>query len=104
MKMKICFISGKVIPPDKLSVHHVIPWSYLYSDELWNLVYTNKDINISQGNQLPDDKDIEKLAIRNKELLSTLLKNNINNKHVDQLKYAVGKENFLQENLIGCRG
>ena len=101
---KICFISGKEIPPDKLSVHHVIPWSYLYSDDLWNLVYTNKDINSSQGNQLPDDKDIEKLAIRNKELLSTLLKNNINNKHVDQLKYAVEKENFLQENLIGCRG
>ena len=32
------------------------------------------------------------------------MKNNINNKHVDQLKYAVEKENFLQENLIGCRG
>ena len=33
-----------------------------------------------------------------------LIFNNVNNKHVDQLKYAVEKENFLQENLIGCRG
>ena len=36
-----CFITGDKIPDNNLSVDHVIPWSYMYSDDLWNLVYVN---------------------------------------------------------------
>ena len=37
----ICFISGDKIEDD-LSRDHVIPWSYLYSDDIWNIVYVKK--------------------------------------------------------------
>jgi hypothetical protein len=33
-----CFICGKSIPDRELSRDHVIPWSYLYSDDLWKFI------------------------------------------------------------------
>ena len=39
---KICFVTNRPISPNNLSIHHVIPWSYMYSDDLWNLVYVDK--------------------------------------------------------------
>ena len=37
-----CFISGEKIEIGELSIDHVIPWSYIYSDDLWNLVFVSK--------------------------------------------------------------
>ena len=37
-----------------LSIDHFIPWSYIASDELWNLIPTEKSINSSKSNNLPD--------------------------------------------------
>ena len=39
---KICFISDTPLNSENLSIHHVIPWSYMFSDDLWNLVYVKK--------------------------------------------------------------
>ena len=35
---KTCFICGEPIPEEELSIDHVIPWSFLFSDDIWNLV------------------------------------------------------------------
>ena len=35
----IDFYTGKTLNDKEIEVDHVIPWSYLYSDDLWNLVY-----------------------------------------------------------------
>ena len=37
-----------------LSIDHFIPWSYIASDELWNLIPTEKSVNSSKSNNLPD--------------------------------------------------
>ena len=74
-----CFICGKEIKGETPSIDHVIPWSYIYHDDLWNLVYTHKSCNSSKSNRLVEEKDIRKLESRNIELLDRLKSNNINN-------------------------
>ncbi len=49
----IDFYTGEVLNPKDVSVDHVIPWSYMYSDDIWNLVLTSKRINSSKNNQIP---------------------------------------------------
>ncbi len=37
-----------------ISIDHFVPWSYVASDELWNLIPTIKSVNSSKSNNLPD--------------------------------------------------
>ena len=55
-----------------ISVDHVIPWSFMYSDDIWNLVLTSKSNNSSKSNSIPSEETIEKLKERNKYLLDVL--------------------------------
>ena len=59
---KKCFITGERIEDGDLSIDHVIPWSYIYSDDLWNLVFVSKSQNSSKGNRIPSEQMIEKLC------------------------------------------
>lgn len=45
--------SGEPIKNSKLSIDHFVPWSYVTSDELWDLIPADRDINSSKGNKLP---------------------------------------------------
>ena len=69
---KICFLTDKPIANNELSIDHIIPWSYMYSDDLWNLVYVSKSRNCSKSNRLPSEDLISKLEQRNKKLLQEL--------------------------------
>ena len=55
-----CFITGDKIADDE-SIDHVIPWSYLYSDDLWSLVLVKKGANSSKSNNIPEEDLIKKL-------------------------------------------
>ena len=46
--------SGEELTTHGLSIDHFVPWSYVASDELWNLIPTPKSINSSKSNNLPD--------------------------------------------------
>ena len=46
--------SGELLSTKGLSIDHFVPWSYVASDELWNLIPTEKSINSSKSNNLPD--------------------------------------------------
>ena len=46
--------SGEALTTQGLSIDHFVPWSYVASDELWNLIPTEKSINSSKSNNLPD--------------------------------------------------
>lgn len=51
---KICDLySGERISLNRLSIDHFVPWSYVASDELWNLVPMDRWNNSSKGNRLP---------------------------------------------------
>ncbi|WP_372453341.1 HNH endonuclease domain-containing protein [Priestia aryabhattai] len=64
-----CFYCNEVIDDTDISVDHVIPWSYMFSDDLWNLVYCHKGENSHKSNRLPSEEDIIRLENRNVLLL-----------------------------------
>jgi 5-methylcytosine-specific restriction endonuclease McrA len=67
----IDFYTGKVLEEHQISVDHVIPWSFIYSNDLWNLVITSKSFNSQKSNRTPDRSVIERLQKRNQQLLSS---------------------------------
>ncbi len=82
----IDFYTGLEIIQDDISVDHVIPWSFMYSDDIWNLVITSKSKNSSKSNNIPEQSIIEKLNKRNKYFISNNILND--NKMATSLKYA----------------
>jgi 5-methylcytosine-specific restriction endonuclease McrA len=70
---KKCFLCPSKIL-EKMDIHHVLPYSFMFSDDLWNLVFTHKDCNIAKSNSIPTKKEIDSLKGRNKKLLEILQK------------------------------
>jgi hypothetical protein len=68
----IDFYTGEILDENNISIDHVIPWSFMYSDDLWNLVVTSKCNNSSKSNKVIEMKFIEKLKERNIELFSLM--------------------------------
>ena len=99
---KNCFICGEPIQgqPD---IDHVIPWSYMYSDDIWNLVFTHKECNVSKSNNIPNEYDISKLQNRNNNLLKIMeTQGETHNKVYHELSLA-NKENLVKKYWIGCQ-
>lgn len=82
----IDFYTGLEIYPEDISVDHVIPWSFIYSDDIWNLVLTSKSKNSSKSNSIPQKTFIDKLNKRNLLFISNNVLNDT--KMVATLKYA----------------
>ena len=88
----IDFYTGDLLDDNDITVDHVIPWSFMYSDDIWNLVLTSKSNNSSKSNNVPTDEDIDRLKKRNSELLNKIndecmrieLIEAINNNYVDK--------------------
>lgn len=66
------FYTGDLLEPNDCTLDHVIPWSFMYSDDIWNLVITSKRNNASKSNTIPSEEIIEKLKKRNKVLAESL--------------------------------
>lgn len=90
---------GSYVPLDDFSLDHVIPWSYLYSDDIWNLVPTRKGRNSAKGDSLPRKEDIVRLKRRNQDLLPRLRGMKGMEKHVGSLLLA--EENHLVDIYYG---
>lgn len=101
-KEKKCFICEEKISDKELSIDHVIPWSYLYSDDLWNLVYVHKTCNARKNNVIPNEEKINKLKVRNEKLLKKLKEKNVKGKEVDELNLAIEKQ-YVDKFWLGCR-
>ena len=75
----------------------------MFSDDLWNLVYVEKNENSRISNSIPDQRIIEKLKERN-NILKTKMENlNITNKIYNELKYAIDRD-LVTSYWINCRG
>jgi len=99
----ICFFSGEKISKEDLSIDHIIPWSFMYSDDLWNLVYVKKSKNSSMSNRIKKDEIKNKLIKRNTKLLQLLDSKKISNKEVEELRLAINKD-YVQQFWIGYQG
>ena len=98
----VCFISGEKIKDD-LSIDHVIPWSYLFSDDIWNLVYVKKNLNSSKSNMIPNETLIKRLEERNKNLLRLMKEQGIQDKKFQELELSI-KKDYVREFWYGCKG
>lgn len=99
---KKCFICNNLIADNEISIDHVIPWSYLYSDDIWNLVYVHKSCNSSKNNIIPTEEAIDKLKARNNKLLNLLNQKKEKGKVVDELKMAIDKD-YVYNFWIRCK-
>ncbi|MFX1569664.1 MAG: HNH endonuclease [Promethearchaeota archaeon] len=105
-----CFICDKEILDKELSLDHVIPWSYLFEDNLWNLVYVHKKCNSTKSNMIPNKIEIEKLENRNQRLLQILDKEGFFGKVkmkgkviAEDLKFAI-ENKLVRKFWTGCKG
>ncbi|MFW6298070.1 MAG: HNH endonuclease domain-containing protein [Bacillota bacterium] len=96
---KRCFICGEPID-GKTEIHHVIPWSYMYSDDIWNLVLTHKSCNLKKSNQTPDENEIKRLQERNQALLKRMEQEGYKNKAFHELQLA-NENDYVQKFWIG---
>jgi 5-methylcytosine-specific restriction endonuclease McrA len=63
-----CFYCGKPLDRIKPHVDHFIPWSYIHSDNLWNLVLACSECNLSKSDRLPGLAYLAQLQERNLKL------------------------------------
>ena len=84
-KCALCKIN--IIDDKELSVDHVIPWSFLYSDDIWNFSFVHKTCNSSKNNTPPKKKEIDEQNTRNLRLLDLIELN-----HLDKKKLKIYKE------------
>lgn len=66
------FYTDEILDPKDISIDHVIPWSFMYSDDIWNLVITSKSRNSSKSNSVVNQDYIEKLKNRNQEIVDVM--------------------------------
>ena len=48
-----CIYSGESLRPEKFSLDHYLPWSFVAHDLLWNLIPTLPEVNSSKSDNLP---------------------------------------------------
>ena len=99
----------------KIHIDHFVPWSYLASDEVWNLTPTFAKVNISKSNQVPNQKtDIELLSKQHymafqivqsnkeiKKLFETFTRKNLNSTDLKNRLYSDDiSEELFTENMV----
>lgn len=94
----VCFHCNKEIINETPAIDHVIPWSFIYSDDLWNLVYMHQSCNSSKSNSIPQEEDVLKLEKRNTALLNLLPENKVRT----ELSTAIEKD-FVRKFWINCK-
>lgn len=92
------FYTGKPLEDNDISVDHVIPWSFMYSDDIWNLVLTSKSNNSSKSNHVPNQQVIDQLNARNQSLVETIQ----DEKYKRELETAI-KNNYVDKNYISFK-
>jgi hypothetical protein len=85
-----CFICDKELNGD-ISIDHLIPWSFMFSDDIWNLVYTHKGCNSSKSNRIVKETEIGRLENRNIDLIEKMDEINLRDKHYEELRYSIEK-------------
>ena len=93
----IDFYSGDEISINDVSIDHVIPWSFIYSDDIWNLEITSKSKNSSKSDSIPSEDVIEKLKARNIKLLDI-----VDEKYKEDLKLAIDAK-YVDKFFRDCR-
>ena len=70
-----CFYCPNLLANDKRLIHvdHFIPWSYIFEDEIWNLVLTCRSCNLKKHSSLAPKHFLESLVNRNNQYCDTVV-------------------------------
>ena len=96
------FYTGEVIDKKDIHIDHVIPWSFIYSDDVWNLVVTSANSNLSKNNRPPTEEEIRKLKERNKNLLIRMPKDKYES-YKKSIEYAL-EHNLIDKHYVNMKG
>lgn len=68
---RVCFYCGKNLNNKRSSNHidHFIPWSFIQTDNIWNLVLACSSCNLSKNDKLADNLFLNSLVDRNNTLM-----------------------------------
>ena len=86
------FFTGEMVNIKNISLEHLIPYDFIYTCDIWNLIIVSKETAKLRRGKVPLDQDIEKLNKRNDDLY-----NSIKDTH---LKVRFDLEKAQSENLI----
>jgi len=98
-----CFICKEKIINETPSIDHVIPWSFIFHDDLWNLVYTHKSCISSKSNSIPIKSEIKKLEERNKLLAVILNSSEYQKKKIAKNLNLAIEQNYLKKFWVACQ-
>ena len=62
-----CFYCGTSLKNTQVHIDHFIPWSYIYEDEIWNLVQACSRCNLIKSDSLAPKQCIHKIITRNED-------------------------------------
>ena len=69
-----CFYCGNLLSSDRkmIQVDHFIPWSYIFEDEIWNLVLACRCCNSKKNRSLPPVEFVERIIDRNEKYFNKI--------------------------------
>lgn len=69
-----CFYCGDLLSRDRNTVHvdHFIPWSYIFEDELWNLVLACERCNLRKNSCLYPIEFVGRIVDRNQQYINKI--------------------------------
>jgi len=87
----LCFYCNKNLNDEKIHIDHFIPWSYIFEDEIWNLVLSCSSCNLKKSDYLATEECLTKINIRN-----NMHNFKIINKDINEYYYSCKKSGFLE--------
>ncbi len=66
------FYTGEHLRIDEVALDYLIPYHFIYSTDIWNVVITSKDTVKSRRGVNPSIEEVDKLTLRNNHLVETL--------------------------------
>ena len=92
---KKCFYCSCDLDDSDIHVDHFIPWSYIYDDELWNLVLSCSSCNLKKSDYLPNENSLIKIQKRNETYNLIQI-----NKDISEYYHNCKKAGFLLNNFM----
>lgn len=66
------FFTGEPVNIDDISLEHVIPYDFIYTCDIWNLIIVSKETAKNRRGKIPSKQDIDKLNERNDHLYTAI--------------------------------
>jgi len=95
-----CFYCQGRLEKGRIDVDHLIPWSYMFEDDPWNLVLSCRDCNCKKSDSLPQEEFLEGLVSRNRRCYGSIPELR---RSLDMLDAGRGWQPEIRGHYEGCR-